>query len=159
MTDIADCLPTRNCLWDCRKLPIETNLTEPAPSWQVLHRVRHCGCIFVIWYVCMMELVEKLHGTHHFKFEPATLALVYVGVPGLNPVVASSRLFGCEGIDTQWFIAIYWVSAQCYSCRLNFCDALIFPLQICPVIGWLSAAALQKSMTKKATKKLKKKSN
>ncbi|EYC34615.1 hypothetical protein Y032_0001g55 [Ancylostoma ceylanicum] len=67
-----------------------------------------------------------------------SFALVYVGVPGLNPVVASSRLFGCEGIDTQWFIALYW---------------------ICPVIGWLAAAALQKSMTKKATKKLKKKSN
>ncbi|KAK6733805.1 hypothetical protein RB195_017519 [Necator americanus] len=67
-----------------------------------------------------------------------SFALVYVGVPGLNPVVASSRMFGCDGIDTQWFIALYW---------------------ICPVIGWLSAAALQKSLTKKATKKLKKKSN
>ncbi|CAJ0606537.1 unnamed protein product [Cylicocyclus nassatus] len=67
-----------------------------------------------------------------------SFALVYVGAPGLNPVVASSRMFGCDGIDTQWFIALYW---------------------LCPVIGWLSAAALQKSLTKKAPKKLKKKSN
>ncbi|WKX93183.1 hypothetical protein Q1695_010879 [Nippostrongylus brasiliensis] len=67
-----------------------------------------------------------------------SFALVFVGVPGLNPVVASSRLFGCDGIDTQWFIAVYW---------------------ICPVIGWMAAANLQSSMAKKAPKKLKKKSN
>ncbi|VDO61888.1 unnamed protein product [Haemonchus placei] len=67
-----------------------------------------------------------------------SFALIYVGVPGLNPVVASSRLFGCEGLDTQWFIAVYW---------------------ICPVFGWMAAAALEKSMVKKAPKKLKKKSN
>ncbi|VDM85979.1 unnamed protein product [Strongylus vulgaris] len=45
-----------------------------------------------------------------------SFALVYVGVPGLNPVVASSRMFGCDGLDTQWFIALYWVSntASCF---------------------------------------------
>ncbi|KAJ1351050.1 hypothetical protein KIN20_006987 [Parelaphostrongylus tenuis] len=66
-----------------------------------------------------------------------SFALVYVGVPGLNPVVASSRLFGCDGIDTQWFIIVYW---------------------LCPVIGWLSAAALEKSMAKKIMIKSEKKS-
>uniref|UniRef100_A0A0K0CXX5 Aquaporin n=1 Tax=Angiostrongylus cantonensis TaxID=6313 RepID=A0A0K0CXX5_ANGCA len=61
-----------------------------------------------------------------------SFALVYVGVPGLNPVVASSRLFGCDGIGAPWFILVYW---------------------LCPVIGWLLAAALEKSMTRKFMEK------
>ncbi|VDM52938.1 unnamed protein product [Angiostrongylus costaricensis] len=61
-----------------------------------------------------------------------SFALVYVGVPGLNPVVASSRLFGCDGIDAQWFILVYW---------------------LCPVVGWLLAAALEKSMRRKFMEK------
>lgn len=48
-----------------------------------------------------------------------TIALVFVGVIGLNPTVASSRMHGCEGLNTQWFILAYWV---------------------CPVIGWMSSA-------------------
>ncbi|KJH45473.1 hypothetical protein DICVIV_08476 [Dictyocaulus viviparus] len=67
-----------------------------------------------------------------------SFALVYVGVPGLNPVVASSRLFGCDGIDAKWFIAVYW---------------------LCPVIGWLAAAATENFIKKKMSKKIKKKAN
>lgn len=48
-----------------------------------------------------------------------SFALAHIGVPGLNPVVASSRLQGCPGLDLQWFIIVYWV---------------------CPVLGWLLAS-------------------
>ncbi|KAF7624761.1 Aquaporin [Meloidogyne graminicola] len=47
-----------------------------------------------------------------------TFSLVYIGIPGLNPVVASSRLMGCPGLDLQWFMITYW---------------------LCPVIGWMLA--------------------
>lgn len=50
-----------------------------------------------------------------------TFSLTYVGVPGLNPVVTSSRLQGCPGLDLQWFMITYW---------------------FCPVVGWLLAARL-----------------
>jgi hypothetical protein len=53
-------------------------------------------------------------------------ALSYIGVPGLNPVTAASRLQGCPGLDLQWFMLTYWVA---------------------PVIGWLSAAALDRRLT------------
>ncbi|PIO72229.1 hypothetical protein TELCIR_05853 [Teladorsagia circumcincta] len=82
--------------------------------------------------------VSPLAPIEAFLYGIIGFALIYVGVPGLNPVVASSRLFGCEGMDTQWFIAVYW---------------------ICPIFGWMAAAALEKSMAKRAPKKLKKKSN
>jgi len=52
-------------------------------------------------------------------------------VPGLNPVVTSSRLQGCAGLDHQWFIMTYWC---------------------CPVMGWLIAACLDPK-TKKAKAK------
>ncbi|KAL3994273.1 putative integral membrane protein [Acanthocheilonema viteae] len=45
-----------------------------------------------------------------------TFALILVGVPGLNPTIVSSRLQGCDGLDTIWFILTYW---------------------ICPTIGWM----------------------
>uniref|UniRef100_A0A915EJI1 Aquaporin n=1 Tax=Ditylenchus dipsaci TaxID=166011 RepID=A0A915EJI1_9BILA len=47
-----------------------------------------------------------------------SIALAFIGVPGLNPVTASSRLQGCPGLDLQWFIMTYWC---------------------CPVVGWLLA--------------------
>ncbi|CAD6192273.1 unnamed protein product [Caenorhabditis auriculariae] len=50
-----------------------------------------------------------------------TLALYVIGVPGLNPIVATSRLFGCQGIDNQSFFLLYW---------------------ICPIVGWMLGAAL-----------------
>uniref|UniRef100_A0A0K0FHT4 Aquaporin n=1 Tax=Strongyloides venezuelensis TaxID=75913 RepID=A0A0K0FHT4_STRVS len=50
-----------------------------------------------------------------------TLGIVYIGVGGLNPTVAGSRLFGCSGLDTLWFAITYWIA---------------------PLIGWMSAAHL-----------------
>ncbi|PAV87000.1 hypothetical protein WR25_12722 [Diploscapter pachys] len=67
-----------------------------------------------------------------------TFALVFIGVPGLNPVVASSRMFGCSGLDPQWFIAVYWVM---------------------PVIGWLLGAEVERKLHKPTKKLSKKKTN
>lgn len=53
-----------------------------------------------------------------------SFALSYIGVPGLNPVTVSSRLQGCPGLDLQWFLITYWAA---------------------PVIGWMAAAALDRS--------------
>lgn len=48
-------------------------------------------------------------------------SLTFVGVVGLNPTVAGSRMFGCEGMSILWFIATYW---------------------LCPTAGWMTAAVL-----------------
>lgn len=66
--------------------------------------------------------------------ETQSSALYYIGVPGLNPVTASSRLQGCPGLDLQWFIITYWVA---------------------PVFGWLLASTLDGRRPKKQTKKAK----
>jgi len=50
-----------------------------------------------------------------------SFALMYIGVPGLNPTVASSRLQGCSGLSTPWFLFTYW---------------------FCPILGSLAAAML-----------------
>ncbi|CAG9534646.1 unnamed protein product [Cercopithifilaria johnstoni] len=63
-----------------------------------------------------------------------TFALVFVGVPGLNPTVASSRLQGCDGLDTIWFIWTYW---------------------ICPTIGWMLSAFMDDRRITVAEKKIK----
>ncbi|CAL2031255.1 CBN-AQP-10 protein [Caenorhabditis brenneri] len=65
-----------------------------------------------------------------------TLALYIVGVPGLNPIVATARLYGCQGIDNSSFMILYW---------------------ICPVIGWLAGAYVvgQPSVAKKTAKQVK----
>lgn len=34
---------------------------------------------------------------------------MYVGIPGLNPITISARMMNCKGLDTQWFIFLYWV--------------------------------------------------
>lgn len=54
------------------------------------------------------------------------LALSQIGVPGLNPVTSASRLQGCPGLDLQWFMITYWFS---------------------PVVGWLTAASLDRRLT------------
>lgn len=59
-------------------------------------------------------------------------ALLFVGVPGLNPTVASSRLQGCDGLNTVWFILTYW---------------------ICPVIGWMLSAFIDDRRATVAEKK------
>ncbi|KAF1764830.1 hypothetical protein GCK72_004780 [Caenorhabditis remanei] len=65
-----------------------------------------------------------------------TLALYIVGVPGLNPIVATARLYGCQGIDTSSFMILYW---------------------FCPVLGWLAGAYVvgQKGPAKKTSKEAK----
>ncbi|KAL3101253.1 hypothetical protein niasHT_028009 [Heterodera trifolii] len=79
--------------------------------------------------------------SRHF-FAPPTIAaflsfaLTFIGVPGLNPVVTSSRLQGCPGLDLQWFIMTYWC---------------------CPVVGWLLASKLDKTPTKQKKKVTKEK--
>uniref|UniRef100_A0A1I7ZGI7 DUF2842 domain-containing protein n=1 Tax=Steinernema glaseri TaxID=37863 RepID=A0A1I7ZGI7_9BILA len=63
-----------------------------------------------------------------------SFALVYIGVPGLNPTVASSRLQGCSGLTTQWFLFTYW---------------------LCPAVGWMAAAHLDRRSKAKPSKKKK----
>ncbi|CAA88476.1 Putative aquaporin-10 [Caenorhabditis elegans] len=65
-----------------------------------------------------------------------SLALYVVGVPGLNPIVATARLYGCRGIDNSSFFILYW---------------------FCPVLGWLTGAYVvgQKSPSKKSAKDVK----
>jgi len=54
-----------------------------------------------------------------------SFALNYIGIPGLNPVTASSRLQGCPGLDLQWFMITYWIA---------------------PVVGWLSGAFIDRRL-------------
>uniref|UniRef100_A0A183ESA1 Superinfection immunity protein n=1 Tax=Gongylonema pulchrum TaxID=637853 RepID=A0A183ESA1_9BILA len=62
------------------------------------------------------------------------LAMLFVGVAGLNPTVASSRLQGCEGLNTAWFILTYW---------------------ICPMVGWMLSAFVDDHMMSAPEKKIK----
>ncbi|VDO76292.1 unnamed protein product [Heligmosomoides polygyrus] len=48
-----------------------------------------------------------------------SFAIVFIGDAGLDPVVASTLFFGCNGLSAQWFILLYW---------------------ICPVVGWMLGA-------------------
>ena len=75
-------------------------------------------------------IINRLPNSSKFYITPAlvasllTFSLSFIGIPGLNPVVTSSRLQGCPGLDLQWFMITYWV---------------------CPAIGWLLAAQLDKN--------------
>jgi len=64
-----------------------------------------------------------------------SFALSYIGIPGLNPVTASSRLQGCPGLDLQWFMITYWVT---------------------PVIGWMAGSQFDRRAKVKAGGKNKK---
>ncbi|CAI5440690.1 unnamed protein product [Caenorhabditis angaria] len=66
-----------------------------------------------------------------------TAALYIIGVPGLNPIVATARLFGCQGIDNHVFVILYW---------------------ICPVVGWLGGAHFVRNSAVTPVKKSSKKS-
>ncbi|VDN55393.1 unnamed protein product [Dracunculus medinensis] len=61
-----------------------------------------------------------------------TIALVIIGIPGLNPIVATSRWYGCDGLTTSWFITVYWT---------------------CPIIGWMASAIMQKRKSAVVEKK------
>ena len=82
--------------------------------------------IFEIFGAFLLRLIlHRLPDAYKQYLAPITVstflsfALAYIGVPGLNPVTASSRLQGCPGLDLQWFIMLYWC---------------------CPVVGWLIGA-------------------
>ncbi|CAI4232075.1 unnamed protein product [Auanema sp. JU1783] len=64
-----------------------------------------------------------------------SFAISYMGDAGLDPIVSSTLFFGCHGVSQQIFMFQYW---------------------ICPIIGWLSAAYIDRSFAKKPTKKAKK---
>uniref|UniRef100_A0A7E4V0X8 Aquaporin n=1 Tax=Panagrellus redivivus TaxID=6233 RepID=A0A7E4V0X8_PANRE len=36
-----------------------------------------------------------------------SIAFVYIGVPGLNPITTTGRMFNCKGLNDQWFIFTY----------------------------------------------------
>ncbi|CAJ0945919.1 unnamed protein product, partial [Mesorhabditis belari] len=69
--------------------------------------------------IAMMPLKLKTLGVPVMVAGFLSFAMVWVGIPALNPLVVSSRLWGCRGVDDQWFILYYW---------------------IIPLIGWLSAS-------------------
>ncbi|PIO67748.1 hypothetical protein TELCIR_10493, partial [Teladorsagia circumcincta] len=62
-----------------------------------------------------------------------SFAILFIGDAGLDPIVASSLFFGCNGLSAQWFILLYWV---------------------CPVIGWMLGAFVGRRPLK-SPKKLK----
>ncbi|EFO26588.1 hypothetical protein LOAG_01892 [Loa loa] len=77
------------------------------------------GCFLMRYILCRIPKNAKKYIAPTVVSAFLTLALLVVGVPGLNPTVASSRLHGCDGLNTVWFILTYW---------------------ICPVIGWMLSA-------------------
>ncbi|VDM95569.1 unnamed protein product [Thelazia callipaeda] len=74
------------------------------------------GCFLMRFILCRIPAHSKKLITPAVISAFLTFALLVLGVPGLNPTVASSRLQGCDGLDTSWFILTYW---------------------ICPAIGWM----------------------
>uniref|UniRef100_A0A914BWS6 Aquaporin n=1 Tax=Acrobeloides nanus TaxID=290746 RepID=A0A914BWS6_9BILA len=98
--------------------------------------------LFEIFGCFLLRLaVPRIPQDYQFYLEPVfvsgviTFALGFIGVAGLNPVVTSSALQGCEGLGLEWFIFIYWV---------------------CPVIGWMLAAHLEHKSTPKIGEGVKK---
>ncbi|KHN86094.1 Putative aquaporin-10 [Toxocara canis] len=61
-----------------------------------------------------------------------TFSLAFIGVVGLNPTVSSSRMQGCDGLSTQWFILTYWV---------------------CPTVGWMLSAIVDSKAKEQMVKK------
>ncbi|VDO33998.1 Hypothetical 30.5 kDa protein ZK1321.3 in chromosome II, putative [Brugia malayi] len=78
------------------------------------------GCFLMRCILCRIPLNFKKYMAPLVVSTLLTFSLLFVGVPGLNPTVASSRLQGCDGLNTIWFILTYWV---------------------CPVIGWMLSVA------------------
>ncbi|MCP9261654.1 putative aquaporin-10 [Dirofilaria immitis] len=94
------------------------------PSFEVI------GCFLMRYILCRIPANLKniwflplyqhfLHLVRKSDFLKYFTTLLFVGVPGLNPTIVSSRLQGCDGLNTIWFILTYW---------------------ICPVIGWMLSA-------------------
>ncbi|KAM3719465.1 putative aquaporin-10 [Dirofilaria immitis] len=79
------------------------------PSFEVI------GCFLMRYILCRIPANLKKYMVPTIVSAFLTFALLFVGVPGLNPTIVSSRLQGCDGLNTIWFILTYW---------------------ICPVIGY-----------------------
>uniref|UniRef100_A0A915PW58 Aquaporin n=1 Tax=Setaria digitata TaxID=48799 RepID=A0A915PW58_9BILA len=79
------------------------------------------GCFLMRYILCRIPANFKKFVAPAVVSGFLTSALLFVGVAGLNPTVASSRLQGCEGLNTVWFVMTYW---------------------ICPVIGWMLSALI-----------------
>jgi len=77
------------------------------------------ACFLIRFLMFRLPLAYKQYIVPALFAGALSIALAFIGVPGLNPVTVSSRLQGCPGLDLQWFIITYWVL---------------------PVLGWLLAA-------------------
>lgn len=58
-----------------------------------------------------------------------SIEFAFLGPPGLNPIIAASRLLGCEGLSLRGHLFIYW---------------------LCPFLGWLAAAKLHQDQSQSA---------
>ncbi|VDM11367.1 unnamed protein product [Wuchereria bancrofti] len=92
------------------------------------------GCFLMRSILCHIPLNIKKYMAPVVVSSLLTFSLLFVGVPGLNPTVASSRLQGCDGLNTIWFILTYWV---------------------CPIIGWMLSVAFDDYRITVAEKKTK----
>ncbi|TKR82675.1 hypothetical protein L596_016363 [Steinernema carpocapsae] len=92
------------------------------------------GCFLMKLIINRIPVTKKQYIVPIVISSFLSFALVYVGVPGLNPTVASSRLQGCHGLTTQWFLFTYW---------------------LCPAVGWMAAAHLDRRSKAKSSKKKK----
>uniref|UniRef100_A0A914V1V0 Aquaporin n=1 Tax=Plectus sambesii TaxID=2011161 RepID=A0A914V1V0_9BILA len=90
------------------------------------------GCFLIRYIIGAAPLATKRFVAAITAAGFLTFALRFIGVPGLNPIVASSRMQGCEGLSIDWFLFTYW---------------------ICPIIGSLAAAIYQSRGQAPAVKK------
>ncbi|CAD5232222.1 unnamed protein product [Bursaphelenchus xylophilus] len=90
------------------------------------------GCFVLRLVLSNLSLKYRRYIMPFVTSAALTFALVYVGVPGLNPVTTSSRLMGCPGLDLQWFMITYWTA---------------------PVLGWMAASYIDRKKLFKVPKK------
>ncbi|KAI1720582.1 putative aquaporin-10 [Ditylenchus destructor] len=112
---------------------------------QIMYKVPFSYAFAYEIFACFLLrlIIHRLPNTYKQYTAPAlvagflSFALAYIGIPGLNPTTASSRLQGCPGLDLQWFIMTYWC---------------------CPVVGWLFASKFDRKIrhvSKKEKKQVK----
>ncbi|VDO29460.1 unnamed protein product [Onchocerca flexuosa] len=97
------------------------------PSFEVI------GCFLMRYILRRIPPNLKIYMVPTVISSFLTFASLFIGVPGLNPTIVSSRLQGCEGLSTIWFILTYW---------------------ICPIIGWMLSVFMDKpeiAVTEKKT--------
>uniref|UniRef100_A0AC35U6D5 Aquaporin n=1 Tax=Rhabditophanes sp. KR3021 TaxID=114890 RepID=A0AC35U6D5_9BILA len=86
------------------------------------------GCFVLRFLISKMSEKVKFYAIPVLVSSLLTSGIIFVGVGGLNPTVAASRLYGCLPVDKVWFVITYWIT---------------------PVLGWLSAAYLIHNSTLK----------